>query len=242
MLKRLVLVHGAWHGAWCWERLTPLLQARGFEVSTLDLPGLGSDLTRSQDVTLQNCVERVVSVIAVGHEPVLLVGHSMGGVPISAAAELVPERISRLVYIAALLPANGETLTDVSGIGAAESVATTLQPNTADGDYAVDPAIAPQMFYNTCSADVAAHAARQLRPQSLRPLGTQVSLTEARWGRIPKTYILCAKDNALPYAQQQALCARRPEVRKLTMDTDHSPFYSDPEGLSQLLAAEASFS
>jgi pimeloyl-ACP methyl ester carboxylesterase len=216
--------------------LTPLLQARGVAVSTLDLPGLGSDLTRPQDVTLQSYIERVVSVIAVGHEPVLLVGHSMGGVPISAAAEQVPDRIGRLVYLAALLPASGESMTDVTGIGAAEATATTLQPNTANGDYAVDLAIAPQMFYNTCSADVAAHAVRQLRPQSLRPLDTPVSLTEARWGAIPKTYILCARDNALPYAQQQALCARRPEVKKLTIDTDHSPFYSDPEGLANMLA------
>jgi pimeloyl-ACP methyl ester carboxylesterase len=236
MLKRIVLVHGAWHGAWCWERLTPLLQARGYEVSTLDLPGLGADRTRPPDVTLRSYVERVVSVVAAGNQPVLLVGHSMGGVPISAAAEQVPDRIGRLVYLAALLPASGESLTDVSGVGATESAVTLLQPNTADGDYAVDPAVAPQMFYNTCPAAVAAHATSQLRPQSLRPLTTPVSLTEARWGRIPKTYILCARDNALPYAQQQALCARRPEVKKLTMDTDHSPFYSDPEGLANMLA------
>jgi pimeloyl-ACP methyl ester carboxylesterase len=107
-IKRIVLVHGAAHGAWCWEMLAPLLEAGGYEVDTLDLPGLGDDLTPPKDVTLQSYIDRVVQVVSAKPGKVLLVGHSMGGAPISGAGEAVPERVGRLVYLAAFLPKNGE--------------------------------------------------------------------------------------------------------------------------------------
>jgi pimeloyl-ACP methyl ester carboxylesterase len=236
-LDRIVLVHGAWHGAWCWEMLAPLLEERGYEVSTLDLPGLGDDRTPRQDVTLSSYIDRVVGVVDSGRTPVLLVGHSMGGVPISGAGEVGPGMIGKLVYLAALLPQDGESLLAVAGVGAAGS--QVIQPNTGDGAHAVDRSIARQLFYNCCAAEVAERASQRLRPQALGPLHTPVTLTEERWGRIPKTYIVCARDHALPTAQQLLMCERRSEVKKLVMDTDHSPFYSDPDGLAQILDREA---
>jgi alpha-beta hydrolase superfamily lysophospholipase len=244
MLQRIVLVHGAWHGAWCWELLAPLLVARGYEVSTLDLPGAGSDGTAAADVTFKDYVDRVADVVASGRKPVMLLGHSMGGMPVSAVAEQLPLQVGKLIYLAAMLPMNGECSHAAAGVSAPDSGTTAgnpsfIQPDVDAGVMKVDPAMAAQIFYNTCATDIAARASARLRPQPLGPLGTPITLSEARWGHIPKTYISCSRDQALPVARQQWLCARRADIKRLQLHTDHSPFYSDPAGLADLLQREA---
>ena len=239
MLHRIVLVHGAWHGAWCWEHLTPSLEARRFEVDTLDLPGLGADQTPATDVTLDAYIDRVVSVVNAGRLPVLLAGHSMGGMVISGVAERIPAAIGKLVYLTALLPRDGESLVDVASVGTDGAATAALEPNAADGAHLVDRSVAADLFYNCCSPELADHAAQRLRPQSLRPLLTPLRLSADRWGRIPMSYILCTQDHALPLRQQQALCDRRPGIKKIVVDADHSPFYSTPQRLAETLDMEA---
>jgi pimeloyl-ACP methyl ester carboxylesterase len=241
MLRRVVLVHGAWHGAWCWEQLVPRLQARGFEVSTLDLPGLGADRTSPWDVTLDGYIERVLQVIASAAQPVMLLGHSMGGMAISGAAERRPESIGKLIYLAAMLPVNGESALLASGAGAGATGAgpAFMLPDPANGVMTVDPALAPQIFYNCCTPEVATRATERLRPQALGLLDSPLALSPSRYGLVAKTYIRCLRDQALAPAQQLLLCGRYPELRQLQMDTDHSPFYSDPDGLASLLYQEA---
>ena len=106
----MLLVHGAWHGAWCWQGITPRLEAAGVNVIAPDLPGHGTDSTPRNQVTLDAYADRVIAAISGRSDRITLVGHSMGGVVISAVAERVPERIARLVYACAFLPRNGEAL------------------------------------------------------------------------------------------------------------------------------------
>jgi pimeloyl-ACP methyl ester carboxylesterase len=109
-MATFVLVHGSWHGAWCWHRVVPELEALGHRVLAPDLPGHGDDATAPAQLTLKAYAECVATVICSATEPVVLVGHSFAGIVISQVAELVPERISRLVYLTAFLPANGQSL------------------------------------------------------------------------------------------------------------------------------------
>ena len=110
-VKTYILVHGAWHGAWCWYKVVPLLEARGHKVVAPDLPGHGKDTTKPEQVTLADYVNKVVSVANDQNGPVILVGHSMAGVVISQAAEVLgANKISALIYLDAFLPANGESL------------------------------------------------------------------------------------------------------------------------------------
>jgi pimeloyl-ACP methyl ester carboxylesterase len=236
--ERIVLVHGAAHGAWCWEELVPLLEARGYEVSTLDLPGLGDDPTPQKDVTFAGYVRRVVDVVEAGTKPVLLLGHSMGGAPISQAAEEIPDSIGKLIYLAAILPRDGESMAAV-GLGGDDSAARAVIPSDVEGAHGFDPALAPAVFYNSCDPATAARATKRLRLQADAPLATPLKLSPERWGRIPKTYIICTRDRALPTAQQHWMCERAPDVKKRLMETDHSPFYSDPVGLAEIIDQEA---
>jgi pimeloyl-ACP methyl ester carboxylesterase len=241
-LRRIVLVHGAAHGAWCWERLVPLLEARGMRTRTPDLPGLGADTTPPGDVTFADYVDTILGAVCADPGPALLVAHSMGGWPCSAAAERLPERIGRLVYVASFMPNDGETI-----VGLAQTLISPgepsgfgcMRPSTVAGAHEIDPACVGPFFYSACSPDVVAAAISRLRPQADAPLAPPIRLSPARFGRVPRTYVLCRNDRALPASAQERLCARAPEVRRRELDSDHSPFYSRPEALAQLLVEEA---
>lgn len=240
VLRRIVLVHGAAHGAWCWESLVPLLEAKGYDVDTLDLPGLGEDRTPPRAVTLQSYIDRVVETVSAKPEPALLVGHSMGGAPISGAGEAIPERIGKLVYLAAFLPKDGESMLKMIEVVTQFQEPSVVGASTSsDGAHVFPPDAARQMFYNICAPDIADRAVARLRPQAEGPLADPLQLSPGRWGAIPKTYIVCLRDRALPTPAQHWSCERAPEVKKRVMDTDHSPFYSDPEGLANILDEEA---
>src|SRR5689334_21175592 len=98
-MARFVLVHGAFHGAWCWESFTGLLEAHGHTVETFDLPGSGDDDTPVADVTLDAYAERICAALQSSEDPAVLVGHSMGGVAVTHAAARCPERIASLIYV-----------------------------------------------------------------------------------------------------------------------------------------------
>jgi len=102
-MSTYVLVHGAWHGAWCWFKTAPLLQKLGHKVITPDLPAHGIDKAATASVTLAGYSQRIVDVLDACPEPVILVGHSMGGIAITEAAQARPDKVSRLVYVTAFL-------------------------------------------------------------------------------------------------------------------------------------------
>jgi pimeloyl-ACP methyl ester carboxylesterase len=241
-IGRIVLVHGASHGAWCWERLTPLLERLGYLVQAPDLPGLGADPTPPAAVTFEDYVDRVAEVLRSSPVAALLVGHSLGGITISQAAERAPEHVAKLIYLAAFLPQDGESAARTGFGEMPESAGRAVRASSVEGAHEFDPALAADVFYNTCDPDVAQWAVRRLRPQANAPAAATVRLSAPRWGAIPKVYVRCAQDKALPPEYQRWLCDRDPDVRERVMDTDHSPFLSNPDGLATLLHEEARLS
>src|ERR1700744_4678138 len=109
----MVLVHGPFSGAWCWEPVLPGLRAAGHEVETFDLPGQNEDTTPVAEVSLDRYAERACEVLAQG-PPAVLVGHSMGGMVVTQAAARTPERVTALIYLTAFLPNDGESLLDLT--------------------------------------------------------------------------------------------------------------------------------
>src|SRR5688500_1551345 len=112
-MTTFVLIHGGWAGGWTWERVAPLLEAAGHRAVAPDLPGHGSDRTPISEITLERYVDRVLEALDAAAEPVVLVGHSSGGVVITQAAERRPEKVRRLVYLCAYLPGDGQSLFDL---------------------------------------------------------------------------------------------------------------------------------
>ncbi len=228
-----ILIHGAWHGGWCWRHVTPLLAAAGHVAHAPDLPGHGSDETGKR-VTLEDYVEAVCGHLERSAEPAVLVGHSMAGVVIAAVAERVPKLIRRLVFVAAYLPADGQSFADL-----ARADADSLARATRDGDFvALNDDTLIEALYGDSPADDVAFARARLAPQAVAPLKTPVRLTEARFGSIPRTYIGCLRDRAITPDLQRRMRTASPCARVVELDCDHSPFFSAPRALADALLAE----
>jgi pimeloyl-ACP methyl ester carboxylesterase len=223
-----VLVHGAWHGAWCWQKIVPALEAAGHRVDAVDLPGHGDDRTPVEGMTLGSYAQRVADHVAAADEPVVLLGHSMGGMVVTQAAELVYDRIATLVYLAAFLPANGQPLVELAS---GDVVQENLIVDEAAGTCLVAPHALRHAFYEECSDEDFELATSRLRPESLAALVEPVQITEERAGSVPRAYIECLLDRAIVIERQRSMQAARPCAHVLSIEADHSPFFSRPQEL-----------
>jgi pimeloyl-ACP methyl ester carboxylesterase len=238
-MASFVLVHGAWHGAWCWEKVTPLLEAAGHRVDAVDLPGHGANPAGVAEMTLEANCRLVADRVEAAGEPVVLVGHSMGGMSVTGAAELVPERIAVLVYVTAFLPNDGQSLPQLAEGDPDELVLPNLVVDEAAGLCTVAESALRDAFYGECSAEDAAWASARLVPESLAATAAAVHVTEERAGSVRRLYVECTRDRAISIAKQRQMWAARPCEQVLTMGTDHSPFLSAPQELAGHLLAIA---
>jgi pimeloyl-ACP methyl ester carboxylesterase len=233
-MSTFVLVHGAWHGAWCWYKIVPLLQNAGHKVIALDLPAMGKDRSPITAATLDRYVDVVADALGRQSGKSILVGHSMGGLTISQSAEQHPDRVEALVYVSALLLRAGESV-----LSMATQFPGELGKNaTASADKRAmifDAAAAREVLYNECSDEDVALATLLLQPQPLAPMATPQWVTAARFGRVPRIYIQCLRDNTMPPPLQRAMYEATPCARVISMDTDHSPFFSRPRELARHL-------
>ena len=230
-----LLVHGAWHGAWCWKHLVAELEARGHRAHAIDLPGNGEDTLPVVEVTLANCAGRVVDAAASLPERPILVGHSMGGGVISTAAELRSEVFRRLVYLTAFLPIDGKSLVEISEDPTNEVLSKTLVYNDDGISASINPDYLRRAFYADCSEEDIAFAQANLCVQALAPFVTPLKISHARYGSVPRDFIACRQDEAITYALQRQMMDAVPCENVGTLETSHSPFFSAPEAVADLL-------
>jgi pimeloyl-ACP methyl ester carboxylesterase len=235
-MATFVLVHGAWHGAWCWFKVIPLLERRGHTVFAPDLPSHGIDRTATKDVSLESYAECVCRVLDACRGPVILVGHSMGGLVISRAAELRPEKIEMLVYLAAFLLPAGRTILQATAIEATSEAMTELVLSEDGSAAAIKSDSVRQVFYADCLDSDVALARTLLVPEAMTISATPLLISDANWGRIPRLYIECTRDRAIPIEAQRVMASELPCRRVITLATSHSPFFSVPGELSEHLA------
>ncbi len=215
---RLLLVHGAFHGAWCWDRLTPELERLGVHYQTLDLPFTSPD----------DDVGAVRSAIDNSDENVAVLGHSFGGAVVSAAAADGGRpygACSSLIFLTAFMIAPGQNVdfSGGSGIGKIQIGEVTAS---------IDPDAARQVFYHRCSTEDADWATAQLRTMPTSVLVTQPTPAPA-WQILPSTYIVCTDDQILSVKAQGQMAGNAD--RSVHIDSDHSPFLSRPRALAELL-------
>ena len=220
-----ILVHGAWHGAWCWQKLLPLLESQGARVIAPDLSSLG---------TLEDYGERVAAIVD-GEPGSVLVGHSLGGAVISLVAERLPTRIRQLVYLAAYLLPTGASVAQA----ARADVDSLLVPNMIPVERGVSCALRAEVlrdvFYGSCSDEDFDFARQRLTPQPLKPLVTTLAVSEENFGKVPRAYIETARDRVVSLDAQRRMQARLPCAPVFTLDSDHSPFLSQPAELARIL-------
>jgi pimeloyl-ACP methyl ester carboxylesterase len=239
-MARIVLVHGAFGGAWCWDRVTGPLERAGHTVETLDLPGAGDDETPVEGVTLEACAGRVCDVLDRG-VPAMLVGHSMGGVVITQAAGQRPELVDSLVFVCAFMPRNGQSLLDLTRLP--EGAGDMIQANV---EITGDPPVArlaneitAVAIYNRCDPEDVAWAVTRRRPQPVAPYATPVEIDDAVLDAIPRSYIVTTADNSLPPALQRRMISEHQCRSVVELDADHAPYLSATDELVGALLAMA---
>lgn len=226
-----ILVHGAWHGSWCWDKVKSLLERDGHTVVAPDLPGLGQDRTPIDECTFEGYVARITQEIDQASEPIILLGHSLGGTTISQVAENCPDKIALLVYLTALLPIDGySAMNMLSTTTTSENKLLSCIESDAQSMRLTEAAL--PFFYHDCSPDDLAAAHRQLRPQAFAPISAPLHLS-ARFTGVPRAYITCATDRVLPFPLQEDMAASCTLVRSLP--GGHSPFFAQPELLAEHL-------
>lgn len=233
--RTFVLIAGAWHGAWCWHKVVPLLESLGHEVLTPELPATGTDATAPASVTLESWARLVADLAGNGVEPVVLVGHSRGGVVISRAAELNPERVQRLVYVSGYLLKDGDTLAESARDDRQSLVPPNMIPAAGGLTCLLRDDVIREAFYAQCTDQDVEFARARLSPEPLKPLVTPLRISAERYGRVPRAYVECTQDRTITLAAQRRMQAALPCAPVLTLDSDHSPFFSHAEVLAQWL-------
>ena len=212
----------------------PLLEAAGHKVCAPDLPGLGNDQTPPANVTLADNVDKLARILDKMEEQVILVGHSLGGVTISQLAEARRRKIKALVYVCALLPTSGKSGRDMTSLEPDTLFRLSRQVSPDGKTYTFARDKLPSLFYADVSPEDRYKAMQRLRPQPLAISTTPLTLTEERFGSVPRWYIECIHDNAIRIALQRTMAKETP-CKVLRLECGHSPFFSNPEELVEYL-------
>lgn len=227
-----LLIHGSGHGAWCWRDVIPALGALGHRAQAIDLPGHGDDPTPVAEVTLEGYRD---AVLAASTPDTIVVGHSMGGYPIAAAAEADPGAMRRLVFLCAYAPVNGLSLGEMRRLAPRQPLLPAIRRAPDGLSFTFNPDMVRELFYHDCPDEAVAYATPRLCVQAVRPQETPITLSAA-YASVPKSYIICSNDHAIPPEYQAHMCRDFPPEDVTTMPVSHSPFLADPEGLAQRLS------
>ena len=234
-MKTFILIHGSWHNAWNWHKVVPILEKQGHRVFAIDLPGMGRDKTPIQEVTLATTVQEICKLIDSIEGQSILVGHSKNGIMISQAAEYRPEKIEKLIYLAAYLIPNAATQAEYSmqDIYGVLKPYVTRFPDTSS--HTLQPAIYKEGLYHDCDDAIYQMAKMLLSHESAVTAVTPLQLTEENFGSVRRFYIECTEDKAVTPFIQQKMYQETPCEKVYQMATSHSPFFSQPQELCDIL-------
>ncbi|MBL1321152.1 MAG: alpha/beta fold hydrolase [Methylophaga sp.] len=236
-MKNYLLIHGAWGAAWEFNNVAELLSSEGHNVIALDLPGHGGNKANIADVTMKAYIQTVVNAIYNLDEKVILVGHSLAGAVISQVAEIMPEKIEKLIYVAAMLLKNGDSPLAVMQ----NDPDGELLPNTLfseDGSYAT---VSEETVRNILLNDVDDEAyldsivPKFLFKQATEPFMAQAQLSEERFGSVAKYYIKASIDKVISPSVQDKMLTNWKVENVFNLESGHFPLTSMPEKLVETI-------
>ncbi|GAC1568338.1 MAG: alpha/beta hydrolase [Vulcanimicrobiaceae bacterium] len=231
-----LLVHGAFSNSGVWQTLAPQLTRAGAKVIALDLPGhTAADSASAGSVTMDDYVARIVRDLDAAPEPVVLVAHSMGGIPASGAAEARPEKVAALVYLCALLPESGESLGEITATDTQARLGPHLEIDAAAGVARCSDAGKREALLNRSDESAAAIVLGYTFPEPIQPFGTGVTLTPERFGAVRRFYITTTDDRGLGTALQKRLYEAQPCERVFSIEADHMPMLSATDAVAKAL-------
>jgi len=232
-MKNYLLIHGAWGAAWEFDKVAELLSKDGHNVSALDLPGHGENAAKIEDITMASYVKTVIDTINELDGKVIVIGHSLAGAIISQVAEIIPEKIEKLIYIAAMLLKNGDSPLSVMQ----NDPQGELLPNTIfseDGSYATLTAeTVRSVLLNDVDDEIYLNKIvhKFLFKQATEPFMAVAQLNEDKFGRVAKYYIKASIDKVISPAAQDKMITNWPVEEVISLNSGHFPLTSIPEKL-----------
>jgi len=235
-MATFILVHGAWHNAGCWEHLGVLLRSRGHDVLTPTLPGHSDDGLSPWAITMEKYAIAIADIAAQVDEKPICVGHSMAGFILAMAAEQRPDLFSKLIFLTAFVPKKkGRLLPMIIADPSLRQRILHSDFNFLGGTNSVRPETAPDFLYTDCPLEIQRDATAALIPQPVRPLLSSVEITPARFGSVPKAFVECTNDQALPIALQRRMQRFSNFDQVKSLEAAHSPFLSMPQETADVL-------
>jgi len=239
--KNYVLVHGAWQAPYVWDSVKTTLIKEGNNVTVVELPGHGNDTTAPSTLTLNSYRDKVLDALSKINGKVILVGHSLGGMVISAVAEQNPSKIEKLVYLSAYLPTSGQSLLALASTDPGSSLGGTvngqkiLTENDTVGTLNVLHSQIVNVFIQDGSTQAQNLVLQNYRPEPAIPFNDPVTLTAANFGSIEKIYIKTLQDHVVSPGLQDRMIAAGNVKTVYQLNTSHSSFLVKPDSVAILL-------
>jgi pimeloyl-ACP methyl ester carboxylesterase len=235
----IALVHGAFEDAHIWDGVSAKLHADGYRVINVDLPGRPSAPMATNLVSSDVYRDTVLKAIDGESQPVVLVGHSFGGIAVSAVAEAAPAKVKTAVYLAAYLPQDGESMLSLAKQDRDSKAGPALRIDEAKGMISVDYAARADLFANGAPEGLRKVLPDLIIDEPLAPIVTPVKLSAERFGKVDKVYIHTAQDQVVSPYLQQKMVAATPVRLEFTLNTGHTPFLTDVPGLVSAIEKSA---
>lgn len=235
-MTTFILIHGSWHGAWCWYKITPKLKAAGHRVFVPDMPAHGKSWKIFRGfVTLNTMVKTITDILDSIDGTVVLVAHSRNGIVASRVAELRPNKVEKLIYLASFMLRNGEkALTYFKNDKESVLQGHVLFDRKRMTD-TIDQRIYKEALYADCSDDDVSLAHALLIPEPSLPALTTVKLSLKNYGSIDRFYIELTQDCAVSLSAQRKFIAQSPCKKVFSLESSHSAYFSKPDELTEII-------
>lgn len=230
-----VLVHGAYHGSWCWEPLIGRLKARGQDAVAPDLPGHAAKDGWLGQQDMSSYINAIADLVNGMETPPVLVGHSMSGAVASGVAQQCPDALEKVIFLAAYIPADGECLADLAKIDPDSHAQMNKVDVSGITAVSIKQGNLGDAFYNDATPEQLAWAEDRIKLQAARTFRTPVTLSDENFGRVKKAAIICSRDRAISVAHERWMAERAGCDPIIELDTGHSPFVTAPDALADAL-------
>jgi len=233
--KTFVLVHGAFQAPYAWQFVKTKLEAAGQKVVIIELPGHGQDQTPPSSITIKTYRDKVVSAITAISGPVVLVGHSLGGAIITAVADTIPDHIEKLVYLAGFVPANNQSIFDLTAMDPNSQFGPALIIS-ADGSTASIPNDKiMQVFAQDGNEAVKRLLIANNRPEPIAAQADKIFLKNPSFASVPKYYIYTNQDHAITIDLQRKMVSAAGIKNVFAIDSGHCPMLTKPDQVTDFL-------
>ena len=233
-MSHILLIHGSWHGAWCWRKVAPLLEREGNRVSVIDLPGRGRNPARPISVGLRGLEKAALKMLPAG-EQTTVVAHSRYGILASRLAERAPERIARTIYLASFMLPPGAVAASYARRDKGSDILNHVQIGRIGLWDRLAPDCYQEILYHDCGEEDLALARLMLTREPLRPALARLKLTEGRYGSVPRAYIRLTEDRAVSPYLQDLLIEQVKADRVESLKSSHSAYFSQPDALARTI-------